>query len=288
MGAGGAPAALVVATIVAGGLLASCAGESGSSGRPQVVAALYPLAFVADRVAGTRADVVDLTPPGAEPHDLELTPGQVGDVIDADLVLYVGNGFQPSVEEAVTGTEGMSVAAARLGSAGGEDPHAWLDPEAMGEIAATVAERMGELDPGGAADYLRAAEELGAELEDLDSDYRQGLADCRLRSFVVTHEAFGRLADRYGLRQIGIAGIDPEAEPTPSQIAEVVEVIRSEGVTTVFFEPLVSPRAAETVAAETDVVTAELDPLEGKPAMGDYFTRMRANLHALRSALECE
>lgn len=272
------------------GVLAA-AGTSGCGGAASgktVVASFYPLAYAAEQVAGSDVRVDDLTPPGAEPHDLELTARDVGRVQKAALVLYVGHGFQPAVEDALEGRSGPSLdvldGARPLSFERGLDPHVWLDPMRYAEVARGIARALG--------DRPAAADPFVSMLRKLDDDYRLGLADCRRRTLVTSHAAFGYLAARYGLRQVPLLGLAPEAEPTPKELARLVRTIRVSGATTVFTERLASPALADTVARETGAAVAVLDPLEGLTraeldAGTDYFGVMRQNLAALRKALEC-
>jgi zinc transport system substrate-binding protein len=267
---------------------AACGGDSSSStGAIRVVAGLYPLAFVAEQVGGQGVDVTNLTPAGAEPHDLELTPREVEDILDADLVVYIGEEFQPAVEDAVSesGVNALDVLdGLELRESGeGVDPHVWLDPVRF----AQVAERIG-------AELGREAEarQLATELRALDERYRRGLADCERRELVTTHDAFGYLADRYGLEVIPITGISPEVEPSPQDLAAVASLVRERGVTTVFTETLLSPEVGETVAREAGAATAVLNPLEGLSdeeldRSENYFSVMESNLAALREGLGC-
>lgn len=254
---------------VAGGCGASK--ESGT----RVVASFYPLAFAAQALRDPSVHVENLTPPGAEPHDLEATPRDVRDIQDADLVLLMGEGFQPQLEDAAG--SGKRVLRVLKGHAG-EDPHVWLDPIRYTQIVTEVGHALHR--PG-------AARRVVARLHALDRKYRRGLAHCTRRSFVTSHEAFGYLAQRYGLRQIAVTGLVPDTEPTPGALNDTIRAVRASGATTVFTEPLVSTRIADTVARETGTHTAVLDPLEGQPKHGDYFTVMRANLGELREALGC-
>jgi zinc transport system substrate-binding protein len=285
--------------------LTACGGGSGSSDdeKTDVIAAFYPLAWAAEQVGGDEVAVRNLTPPGTEPHDIELTPRDVERVRSADVVLYLGAGFQPAVEDAVEGADGAVVdllegqrlvageaheeeegrAAEEEGEEPERDPHVWLDPVRF----ARVAERV-----GAALDEPAAAEALMTKLEELDREFEQGLADCGRRHVVTSHAAFGYLTRRYGLEQVPITGISPEAEPTPRELEEVVEHVRETKATTIYFETLVSPRLAETVARETGAKTDVLDPLEGLSeddldGGADYLSVMRENLASLRRGLEC-
>lgn len=270
--------------MVAAFAAAACAASGTAGGGVEVVASLYPLAFVAREVAGGRAQVSDLTPAGAEPHDLELTPRQVAAVAEADLVVLLGGGFQPAVEDAVPGRTGADVLEAAGSPA---DPHVWLDPVLLATVVDEVGDRLAATDPGGAGGYGRRARAFSARLRALHRDYADRLRGCDTRSFVTSHAAFTHLADRYDLDQIAISGTDPEAEPTPRRVAEVAAAARTAGVEVVLTEPLVHAGAAEAVAAEIGGRTAVLDPIENEPRDGDYFTAMRSNLDTLADALRC-
>jgi zinc transport system substrate-binding protein len=313
--------ALAAATFVTAGCGVDASAGGSADGKVGVLAAFYPFAFVAEKVGADRVAVRNLTAPGAEPHDLELTPRQVASVIDADLLVYM-KGFQPAVDAAIEqnapegtaldtttvvpledpGTghdhDGTEEHADEHTDSGGHaeqdplagDPHVWLDPTRLATIATGVADRLAELDPAGAADYRANAEALGRELSALDAQFRTGLAECTRDVFVTSHEAFGYLAQRYELEQVGISGLSPEAEPSPARVKEVQEVARAEGVDTIFYETLVSPEVAESVAGDLGLKVAVLDPLEGleddSPG-ADYLAVMRANLAALATANGC-
>ena len=300
-----APSVAVLALVVAG-----CGNDDTASPShgPTVLASFYPLAYVAERVAAPDGIVENLTQPGVEPHDLELTGQQVGSIADADLVLYL-HGFQPAVDEAVEQNahdHSLDVAetvdllpAAEEESHEDEDgdhgdaesdPHVWLDPDNLAAISQAVADELAKIAPERADAVQDRADELMAELNALDEEFDTGLAQCERRVFVTSHEAFGYLADRYDLEQVGISGLSPDAEPSPARLAEVQEVVQAEGVTTIFYETLVSPKVAQTMAEDLDLATAVLDPIEGlsdDTAEEDYLTQMRANLDALRKANGC-
>ena len=270
-------ALLFVALVAAG---CGAADEQAPQVPREVVASVYPLAWATERVeADVVDDVVNLTPPGVEPHDIELSPGDVETIRDAELVVYLGGGFQPALEDAVDERNGRSLDPLEPG----EDPHIWLDPLRFARAVERIANAV-----GGAGS---ASEEIG-ELNALDREYRRGLAECDRRVLVTTHAAFGHLAARYGLTQLSLAGRTPEVEPSPRELEELIEKVRESGATTVFAEPLVSDEVAKTVAREAGVRVAALDPIEGLSqerldAGEDYLSVMRANLAALREALGC-
>ncbi|KAB1905329.1 metal ABC transporter substrate-binding protein [Micromonospora sp. AMSO31t] len=299
--------AAATALLALGGLAACSAGGGSDPDRVDVVAAFYPLQFLAEKIGGDAVTVTSLAKPGAEPHDLELNPRQVGQVADAELIVYL-SGFQPAVDEAVEqngGDRAFDVAgvqplldaaagghqhegeAGHEEESGGKDPHLWLDPTRLATVGDRLAERLGRADPDRAADFTARAAALRAELTGLDAEYTRGLATCQRREIVTSHTAFGYLAAHYQLEQVGITGLSPDAEPSPQRLAAVAEEAREHGATTIFFETLVSPKVAETVAREVGAKTAVLDPIEGAPADGDYLSAMRANLQTLRTALDC-
>ena len=295
---------------LAAGLLAGCTPSARAEARAQgqllVVTSAYPVQFVAEQVGGARTHVVDLARPGAEPHELELTPQDVAAVEDADLVVYL-DGFQPAVDRAVASSaqgRALDIApAARLDLAApaedggqgypaaqahaGMDPHFWLDPTRLADVADAVAARLAHVAPGDAATFTGRAAALRSQLTALDADLRSGLTSCRSRSLVTGHAAFGYFARRYRLHQVGVTGLDPEAEPDAAELARVAEFVRREGVATVYTETLASPDVARALAAETHTRTAVLDPVESRPRNGDYVTAMRADLVTLRAGQGC-
>lgn len=279
-------------------LLAAACGRPGApAAQPdgtdiRVVASFYPLFEAAREVGGGRVQAVNLTPAGAEPHDLELSPTQVDLLLDADVVLHVGGGFQPAVEAIAGRREGptVDVLDALPPAERGGDPHVWLDPVLMAEVVGHVARAFSEADPPGAATYDANADEYRGELVALHARFDEALAECETRTFVTTHAAFSRLAARYGLDEQSLSGASPEAEPDPARIAELEPVVRTTGV--VFAEPLLPADAARALARETGARVEVLDPLEGlteeQLARGEtYVTVMDRNLQALSDALGC-
>lgn len=168
------------------------------------------------------------------------------------------------------------------------DPHFWLDSARMKRAADAIAAELSKKDPGHADAYKKNNEALQKKLDGLDKSFQTGLATCERRSIVTTHTAFGYLADRYKLSQVGLSGIDPESEPSPATLAKVKKYVQENGTTTIFTEELVSGKPAETLAKETKTVTAVLSPLESKPEKGDYEAAMTGNLTALKKALACK
>lgn len=282
--------------------LAACS-TADQTHEDTVAAAFYPLAWAAEQVAGQHWTVENLTAPGAEPHDLELSIKQVVLVKDAPLVV-VEHGIQPAVDRAVeenaTG-EVLDVADvvalrpaqehADEGHAehGATDPHFWLDPLLMADLSDAIADRLAALDEEHGREYHANAARTRTELEALDREYVEGLRDCRRDTVVVTHDAFGYLA-RYGLHLEPILGLTPDAEPNAATLDRLKKLIRDDGVTAVFSEPLGSASSAESLARSAGITAAELDPIEGVGHAGaeaDYLSLMRTNLRALQEANDC-
>jgi zinc transport system substrate-binding protein len=293
----------LVASLAALTLLATGCGSASpgaAAGKAPVIGSFYPMAWVAERIGGNDISVTSLTKPGAEPHDLELTPNQVIKVAGAKAVLYVKE-LQPAVDDVVaqhakkTALDAASVVTRLPVSGDAEnpkatyDPHVWLDPSRLAAIARAFGTKLADADPAHAADYEANTSALVTELTKLDTEYKAGLGTCKQKTIVTSHAAFGYLSQRYGLTQVPIAGIDPTAEPSPKRLAELTDTIKKTGVTTVFTETLVSPKVAQTLAAEAGAKTATLDPIEGVKdgSKDDYLSIMRQNLQTLRTALDC-
>lgn len=304
-------AAVAAATLLVAPLIAACGSGSATDGPAPVVASFYPLQYVAERVSGDLADVSGLTSPGVEPHDLELSLRETAELEEAAVVVYL-SGLQPAVDEAVEQADPVHVvdaatvvdllpAPGALGEPAGHDEHdaaadgpadlhLWLDPLRLAEVATAVADALAAADPEHATEYVENERALVSELRLLDTEIAEGLGDCERTTVVVSHNAFGYFAARYGLRLRPISGLSPDAEPSPAHLAQIAGVIRDEGVTTVFTERLASPRLAETLAEELGLRTDVLDPVEGlteDTADEDYLSLMRANLDALRAANGC-
>jgi zinc transport system substrate-binding protein len=341
-------AALAGLALVATATLAGCStqGASGSSDESDgvtVLASFYPLQYVAQQIGGDLVTVDNLTPPAAEPHDLELSPAQVREVGTADLVVYL-SGFQNAVDEAIEARapEHVVDAASAAGLVehaeeaeeehageteeehaehageteeehaehageteeehaeegdehghGATDPHFWLDPSRLAAVGKVVADELAAVDPEHADEYAAGAQRLGQQLDELDQEFADGLAACQGATLVTSHAAFGYLADRYALEQVGISELDPEVEPSPARLREIGDIVEERGIKTLYSETLVSPKVTETLASDLGVNTAVLDPLEGlsedaTAAGDDYVTVMQANLAALEEGLVCE
>jgi zinc transport system substrate-binding protein len=286
----------LVATLATG-----CRGPR--SGDHTVVASFYPLYFIAERVAGRYNDVIDLTPPGVEPHEYELTVRQVAE-IDLARVGFYEHGVAPSIDQAMANDSPAHVldVASVVDLAGpvtgsgvestsdDKDPHFWQDPTLMAEATRAFADTMAGADPAHASYYRNQGARLVQDLNRLDAAYSRTLASCRIRTVVVSHDAFEYLARRYQVDVVPIAGLEPDAEPSLQRLHDLSNLIRDRGVTTVFFETLASPDLARSLAGDVGIESAVLDPIEGLTSTdphATYLTLMRQNLAALAKAGEC-
>lgn len=286
-------------------VLAACSGgASGNAPTPavggetlRVVTTLYPLEYFARRIAGPSAQIVNLVAPGVEAHDFEPAPADIRQLDAAHVIIYNGAGFEPWIDRALAALDLQGKVIVEASQAvqadANQDPHLWVDPvKAIGLVEA-IAAGLGQARPEMASTYAASAAALRGELEQLDGRYRAALANCKHRQFFTSHAAFSHLAQRYGLEQVAISGVTPEAEPSPGDLARLADALRASGIRHVLVEPVISPRLASTLAQETGATVLPLHPLESltpeEAQRGeDYFSIMDANLRSLRTALECE
>jgi zinc transport system substrate-binding protein len=308
-----------IATLIAASLILTACSSTQETATPeettevatekiQIVAGFYPLAFAAEGVAGDLAEVVSLAGPGVEPHDLELTPGDVAKINDADLVVYIPE-FIPALDavvktldqsKVINATQGITLISGDSHSHEGEeahseeeghsdesatDPHIWLNPSNRVLFGNSIAQALSALTSDSAINENRSGFENA--LTTLASDYTAKLANCSIKALVVSHEAFGYIANAYGFEQVGISGLSPEAEPSPARLAEVAKIAKAENATTIYYESLVDPKVAKTLADELKITAEMLDPLESPPASGDYLSVMQQNLDTLVKGQVC-
>ncbi|GAO08807.1 putative metal ABC transporter substrate-binding protein [Streptomyces lydicamycinicus] len=295
--------------------LSACSPSGGArteDGKLRVTASFYPMEFLARQIGGKHVEVTDLTKPGVEPHDLELTPKQTAQLGESGAVVYL-KGLQPAVDAAVeqSGAQHVADAAALTSleehgtevdghhhttgdnhshseSEGGKDPHVWLDPVKYAEVAKGVNKTLAKADPKHKADYQKNTDALVEKLDGLNTEFKNGLKKRSSDTFLTTHAAFGYLAERYGLTEEAISGLDPESEPSAKRIRDLHTLAEEHHVSTVFFETIANPATAKALAGDLHLKTDVLDPLEGINAKSrgkDYFGVQRANLAALQKAL---
>lgn len=276
---------------------------SNTSARLKITTSFYPLFFFTKEIAREYADVTNLTPAGAEPHEYEPTPQDIVHLEESQLVIVNGD-VEPwlvKVKEElaakhitlVTTSEGLlSREVTEEDNHIVKDPHIWLSPRLAKQIVERVRDALSKQDPKHATDYEVRADGLLRQLEDLDAQFARGLQSCAQKRFVTSHSAFGYLAADYGLTQIGIAGLSPEAEPSPQALATIADFAKTHEIKYIFFETLVNPKLSNTLAREIGAQTLVLNPLEGltdeEVARGKtYVSEMQQNLANLRLALAC-
>ncbi|MEV1019089.1 metal ABC transporter substrate-binding protein [Streptomyces sp. NPDC050264] len=308
-------AAVAAATVLGLTALSACSSSSAdgkNDGKLDVVASFYPMQYLAQEIGGSHVDVSNLTEPGQEPHDLEVSAQQRAQIEESDVALYL-KGLQPAVDEAIdqSGTK-TKIDAASLTTlekhgnevgghaeehaaddghdhdSEGSDPHIWLDPVKYAEVAEGVGKALEKADPDNAADYKKNTAALLKKLDGLNTEFKDGLKNTDSDVFITTHAAFGYLAERYGLTEEAISGLDPESEPSAARVKNLQKMAKADGVTTVFYETLVSDKTAKTLANDAKLKTDVLDPIEGitdKSKGDDYLQVMKSNLAALQKAL---
>lgn len=299
-------------------VLAGCTGEggkpagqskqkdSGNNGM-KIYTSFYPMYFLAGEIAGDKAEVITMVPAGAEPHDWEPTPKLVMELSKADMLIYNGAGMEtwidnilPNIDKERTRIVDASKGIELLNSDGdseeeGEahgiyDPHIWVSPSRAMQQAQTIFDALAEVDPANSEYYGENFEKLKSKLTKLDKDIREASKLFGSNVIVVSHEAFGYFAYDYGFKQIAIKGVNPQEEPSPSKMAELVTECKENNVKYVFFEKLTSPKLSETLAKEVGAGTLVLNDAAGLSEEDiksgkDYITVMYENLENLKKAL---
>ncbi|HMS24923.1 MAG TPA: zinc ABC transporter substrate-binding protein [Acidimicrobiia bacterium] len=284
---------LLICTVAFSLALTGCS-KSLTNADKTIVTSSYPLEFIVHEIVRDDFVVENLTPVGAEAHELELSPGSTEKVLNAQLVVVMGKGFQPAVEKTSQSRDGKTVDVLDEILDGEEnvDPHFWLDPILYKKAVGTVADSLIALNPSQKKVYESRRDTLLNKLDDLDRSFETGLSQCDTRTFITSHDAFSRLAKRYDLVQEPIAGISPENEPSPARLSQLAELATQKNVTTVFTEELVSNKVSRALSSEAGLKTEVLSPLEGltekqADAGSDYFSLMQENLVKLARSLRC-
>jgi zinc transport system substrate-binding protein len=270
----------------------------------QVSASFYPMYYFAKEIGGDKADVYDITPAGGEPHDYEPTTGDIARIETGSLLILNGGGLESWGDKIktdlegkptniVTATDGLKLQQSAENGNSTADPHVWLDPQLAKKEVDVIAGGFEVKDAVNAGYYRNNAAVLESKLNTLNNNFRQGLADCKQKVIITSHAAFGYIAAEYGLKQLAISGLSPDMEPSPTKMAEISDFAKTNHIKYIFFESLVSPKLAETIAAEAGAKTIVFNPLEGlsnaELAGGkDYFSIQKQNLENLRIALECK
>jgi zinc transport system substrate-binding protein len=298
--------ALIISGCDSGSTTPTAMNTPGAAAGPvSVVASFYPIEYLARRIGGEHVEVFNPVPPGAEPHDLELTPRSIERIQKSHVFLYLGEGFQPAVDRALDTIKGPDLVVKDVAEGlrlvpgvdeheeeSGLDPHIWLDPVIAQDIAGNIADALKQANPANADTYTANADKVRAELAALDADFKSGLANCKRKEIITSHAAFAYLAKRYGLEQVPITGLSPEAEPSPARLQEIITFAKAHDAKYIFFETLVEPKVAQLIASEVGAQTLVLNPIEGLTseqvsAGSDYMSIMRENLANLKTALDC-
>lgn len=295
--------------------LGAASARAEDAARPVVIATLFPVVDFARAIAGDRAEIVPLLPPGAEAHSFAPTPADMLRLSSARLFLYVSDDMETWVPGLVANAPAALLVravapetSAYFGKEAethehdadcghdhlGLDPHLWLDPLRAQAMADRIATALAEADPAGAAGYRANCTALQNRIMALHTEIEKGLAGCRGRTIICGgHFAFGHFAARYGLHHLSpYAGFSPNAQPSPRALAELVRTMRELGATAIFYEEILDPRLARVLADETG---AQLLPLhsmhnmtQADIAAGEtYFSLMHRNLANLRKGLGC-
>ncbi len=270
----------------------------------RVTTSFYPLYFMAQTIGGQHATVINITPTGAEPHDYEPTPANMMQIENSQLLILNGGNLEawgPNIQQIINPKRTRLVIAAKgltnqkINKDGQTivDPHVWLSPVLAQKMVDRITTGFISVDPNNRVYYQTRADKLKDQLNILNQDYLRGLQHCTKRDIVTAHAAFGYLASQYNFKQIAITGLSPAAEPSSKQLIHLIKLIRSNQIKYIFFESLVSPKLADTIAQEVGAKTLELNPIEGLTSSElahhqNYFTEMQANLVNLRIALECK
>ena len=274
------------------------------AGKMQVVASFYPLYFFSSQIGGDKADVTNIVPAGAEPHDYEPTAQDMAKMESSKLIVLNGGGLEAWSDNIkknvdakktaiVTAGEGLTTQQVTEDGETGTDPHVWLDPPLAEKMVDNITQGYAQADPDNKEYYQANANTLKSKLADLDMEYKQWLSNCQEKNIITSHAAFGYISMTYGLKQVSIAGLSPDAEPSPQQLADIAKFAKDNNVKYIFFESLVSPKLSQTIATEVGAQTLVLNPIEGltdeELAQGkNYLTVMRDNLTNLKIALQCK
>ena len=297
--------------------LTACSGNEAENTANSVViaASFYPIEEIVSNLSGGTIDVVGLTPPGVGAHDLELTSEQLTELEESDVLFYLGDGFQPGIEKIITSLpksvrvidllgkisvrnivpqlEGLEGETDGEALESGKDPHVWLDPANMIIMANEIREVLKDIDGVDQDSVDSSMSSYVAELNKLGSEFDNGLKECESNVIVTSHRAFEYLAARTNLKQVAIAGVNPDSEPSTKSMQEIAKFAKANKVSTIFFETLLPEDLARTIASEIGAKTDLLDPIEGfskedLDAGANYIVAQRANLERLRTGLKCK
>lgn len=301
---------IIIALLV---FAAGCVREdTAKSDKISIITTLYPLYEFSKTVGGDKADVLLLLPPGTEPHTYDPKPSDIIKIANADIFVYIGEHMEPWAEDILKGIDNQNIIVIdsskdismigheeeiheheeEMHEHGEHDPHIWLDFENDKQIITAITNALASKDPKHAEFYSNNAATYITRLNALDKKFREGLSDCRHDAFITGgHSAFSYLAHKYGLEQISVFGLSPDAEPSPKKVAEIIEIAKEKGLHYIFFEEIVNPKTAEVIADEIGAQTLVINPaasLNKKQMQEETFISiMEKNLESLRIGLGC-
>lgn len=271
------------------------------------MASFYTMYDFAKKIGKDKIEVTNMVPAGTEPHDWEPSTKDLIELEKSDVFIYNGAGMEQWVDDVLESldTEELTSVEASKGikllkgtdahehdheHESENDPHVWLDPQNAKYEMNQIKKALIKADPDNKDYYEANYKKEASRCDELDQQYKKELAQVSKRELVVAHEAFGYLCKAYDLEQMGIEGLSADDEPDPKQMSEVIEFAKKHKVKTIFFEELVSPKVAKTIAKETGASAKMLNPLEGLSnkkikAGQDYFSVMKQNLSAIKEAL---
>ncbi len=269
-----------------------------SSHKIKVLTSIAPLYSFTKNIAGDMADVDNLLPSGAGPHEYSLSPEDVRKVVEARILVINGVNLEAWLHNLVTAAEELGGSSRSdseklivVDTSDGvdlidKDPHIWLSPRNAIIQVINIREALAKADPGNSEAYLTNAAEYIRRLENLDGEIRDEIKSWKSNKFVAFHSAFNYFARDYGLEQVAVIQETPEIEPSPKHIAYVIETIKSKGIKSIFTEPQFSHRIVRSIAGDLGLEVYSLDTLEtGSLSKEWYENSMRTNLSVLKRAL---
>ena len=264
-----------------------------------VTTSFYPLADFAQKIAGKKAEIVNLTPAGSEPHEYEPTPKDLSLVYKSNLFIYNGINLEGWADKVITELKDTNIKVVKasdgintIGEGLRADPHVWLDPVLAQKMVVNIRDGFIAVDPDNTNDYMQNADRLIVKLISLDQKYQFPIFECKQKDIVSSHGAFAYLSKRYGFLNFSISGVNPDEEPSPQKLTELVDLIKEKGVKYILTETLVSPKFADTISKETGAKSITFNTVEGltpdELSKGDdYFSIQETNINNLKLALEC-
>ena len=289
--------------------------KSEAEGDIQVVTSIFPAYEITRAIAGEEANVSLMVGANEDAHHYEPSAQAVASVNEADVFIYSSDEMEFWVESLLAVVENDDLQVVELAEGldlsvedppaedthddhgheghdhGDVDPHFWLDPVAVNNQLSVIVEAFAVVNPGNQTIYEENAEDFSNKLNDLHQAYEEALGGASRREFVVQHQAFGHLANRYDLDQIAVGGLTTEVEPAPRELAGIVDFVREQDVPVIYYQSGGNSAIAETIAQETATGIAVLHDLESEPVSvseeeNGYLEAMAQNLEQLKKSID--